>query len=524
MLPRAEPPFLALYSLLWHRHALQQRGGPPPPLSSFSSCWAAYQEFFSLAGGGGFSEVRLPMLWVYDILSEFVYLFEMFQRRLQALGAGAVDVPRDVWALPGVLARLHGLVDASGVAAPGAAAVTADARDFRVVCGYMAALCLVRMYGKLADYGSALEVARPLGLGNPDAPYARLHVAHATLVYYASFALLQSRRYEEALRLLSRSLRSLQQQCRVMDESDRAPTSDFLRKLTTKMLHLTAVAAASCPGIPVDDLVMKKIRERHPDLPDVLGDVADVPWRATARLLAEAAAAAEADAAASAGARAGLATVIEEESAAAAAAAAAAGGIGGGAAAGGEGGGEGAELEAQRAIVAAASAKLEKLFGEASPGFLAFTPAHLGTVEAAAASKVASEALTRSQLRLFKQEVFSRAAGSSRLRSVLRLYTSIQLAKLAAQAGLPEEDVRAALTAIKLKAGAAAVSAVEAGGVAGDALHFFMDGDVVYVEEARRADNVGAFFVNQMRFVCVTAQRRLARAPPPPRYNANSTS
>lgn len=77
----------------------------------------------------------------------------------------------------------------------------------------------------------------------------------------------------------------------------------------------------------------------------------------------------------------------------------------------------------------------------------------------------------------------------------------IQLEKLAAQAGLPEEDVRAALTAIKLKAGAAAVSAVEAGGVAGDALHFFMDCGVVYVEEARRADNVGAFFVNQMRFV-----------------------
>ena len=47
-----------------------------------------------------------------------------------------------------------------------------------------------------------------------------------------------------------------------------------------------------------------------------------------------------------------------------------------------------------------------------------------------------------------------------------------------------------------------------AGGVYVDPLHFFLDGDVVHVDEARRSENVGAFFVNSIKLV----QRELARA------------
>jgi hypothetical protein len=41
-----------------------------------------------------------------------------------------------------------------------------------------------------------------------------------------------------------------------------------------------------------------------------------------------------------------------------------------------------------------------------------------------------------------------------------------------------------------------------------DSLHFFLDGDICKVEEARRSDNVSMFFVSQLRNI----NRDIARA------------
>ncbi len=533
LLPRGpDRAFLSLYSLLWHRHSLLHLPrSSQPSTATYASSWAAYMEWFSIALEEGHGEWRLPVVWVYDILSEFVYQFEKQQQeKTRGVGRGGAggeeggadttatpaptspSSPPTAWALADVLRMLHALVDKSGLAAPGAPPMAGDTRDFRAVSGYMASLCLVRMYGKLADYGSALEAARPLGLGNPDAPYVRVHTAHATVLVYASFSLIQSRRYEEALRLLSRSLRSLQQQCRVFDDNT-SNSSDFLRKQALKMLYLTALAAAACPAVVLDEVVAREVKRRHSDLPEALAEVADVPWKVTLEFLGELDR--------SGG---GAAATV---AAAAAAAAAVGAGVGEGEEGGGKEGGEGSEeseeakrrkeerlqREEDRGVLVAACVKLEKVFADASPSFFAYTPSSLDA--SPHSLKAASEALYNAQLRLFRQEVLSRVAGQGglRLRSVMRMYTTIGLPKLAAATGLSLEDARSALTAVKLKAWASAVKEGGEGGggntssTYGDPLHFYLDGDVVHVDEVRRSENVGTFFVNSIRAV----QREMAR-------------
>lgn len=467
------------------------------------------------------------MVWVYDILSEFVYFFERQQQEKMKLAgregeeggapsSRAVSASSSTWSLAQVLRMLHALVKKAGLAVPGAPPVQGDTRDFRSVSGYMASLCLVRMYGKLADYGSALEAARPLGLGNPDAPYVRVHSAHATVVFYVGFSLIQSRRLEEALRLLSRSLCILQQQCRVFDDAN-SFLSDFLRKQASKMLNLAAVTASVCPSIALDEIVAREIKRRHIEISEALDAVSSVPWKFAADYLAELGSGGmEASASVS---KTGSAAVSLEESAhhhpliteeqqqeV-------------------EGEDEDSEESRRRKEFAQweesigfACAKLKRVFDDASPSFFAYTPVHAPS----STLKATCEALYNSQLRLFRTEVLSRSAGVGglQLRSIMRMYTTIGLPKLAAAAGLSLEDARSALTSTKLKAwassaskeGSAVLQGVGEGGGGGgiyvDPLHFFLDGDVVHVDEARRSENVGAFFVNSIKLV----QREVARA------------
>ena len=115
--------------------------------------------------------------------------------------------------------------------------------------------------------------------------------------------------------------------------------------------------------------------------------------------------------------------------------------------------------------------------------------------------RLRSLAIMRAQKAIFIGEVAQRTAGSvALLRSYLRLYTSIDVAKLASYSGLTPAEARAALASIKIKGGAGSLS-FGGGGGAGDpsgldALHFYLNGDIVEVEEYRPPTNAAHWFAS----------------------------
>lgn len=404
--------FLALYGLLSHKHVLTTMD-VAPTLGTFIAAWAAYRAFFALAETG--VAIAVPPAWAYDIVSELAWHCQQYHElRLRALGldrsadgaevGGSADVDADTggdggavelgegvtetdvvgaWQLPEVLSLLHRAVDGSGIVASLAAGDPPLQADFRLALGYFSMVVLVRLYTKVGDYGSALELARPLNVVADEGPFARIARAHLSLQSYAAFACIMSRRMDDAFRICNRTLGSFQRSPSPVLQSDKeggASVHFLLRKLGEKLLAMLALCSAVLPGATVDEVVRRALKDKH-------GDKIERISRAVATTSGSAA---DAD--------------------------------------------------------AAAAADVAGLFAISAPGFLALsqTPAPSADVAAlrAAGTYYAASALAATHLRALQRDIARRTAGLAQLRSILRLYTSIDIAKLAAYVGCSEETAR----------------------------------------------------------------------------------
>lgn len=436
--------FLILYRLLYYKHVLTQlpTGDRRPTLKQYVEAWYAYREFFVLALTDA-PDLNLPATWLYEMISEFLYHYQQFHEarggasataggddevldddfeegagsgaaRLVAPAAkgpeqtGTVLEPGDLdraWQLSDVFGYLNALVAKADII--NALAAGTHPQGFRALTGYFSLVGLVRLHCKLGDYAAALEAARPLNIPAGDGPFTRLSKCHASLIYYAGFALMMSRRYEDALRLFNRTLNALHRQAQVLHDGGGDRGNAFLKKQADKMLALLAVCVIVCPGVPVEEPSRKAVRDKY-------GDLMEKVTASTAAASASASAPT-----ASAAATSGGAGAAEPSTAAAPAPDAA-------------------------APAAPEEDVLDKIFAKASPGYLTYSPPSLiGTKDDAGASLyVDPKDVQAVHLRLFKAEVVARTTGIATLRSYLRLYTNMDVAKLASYIGTTPEETR----------------------------------------------------------------------------------
>jgi translation initiation factor 3 subunit L len=116
----------------------------------------------------------------------------------------------------------------------------------------------------------------------------------------------------------------------------------------------------------------------------------------------------------------------------------------------------------------------------------------------------------RLQTRLFNEEV-AQHKNVSRIRSYLKLYTSIDLEKLAKFNDMTADEFRTELVAIKHKSnngGAAAATVGGAGAGPEDAdapatvasldVHYYVEGDMIHIDEPEKEQRHEAYFIGQI--------------------------
>ena len=284
--------FLVMYRTLFYNHVLgglarsQRR---TPSFAQYVEAWKAYKEFLEFAVEEPAGALAMPASWVYDTLVDATYSFEKFtELRLVEAGLRTRPVDEDgeggmggsaapelgsvteaevagAWGLADFLGLLHAAVAKADL--PALLAAGRPLTSLTDLTGYNAAIMLCRLYSKLGDYGAALEAVKPLNVFVPDgAPYAKLHRAYISLQYYAAFALLMSRRYEDAVRVAQRTLVFFQRtQSLFGDRNGGEPTHLHftIKRPGTKLLGILALAGAVLPGFAAEDVLRRVLRDRY---------------------------------------------------------------------------------------------------------------------------------------------------------------------------------------------------------------------------------------------------------------------
>uniref|UniRef100_A0A7S1FPR6 Eukaryotic translation initiation factor 3 subunit L n=1 Tax=Corethron hystrix TaxID=216773 RepID=A0A7S1FPR6_9STRA len=165
----ADPIFLALYGELTTRH---YHGTCRTTVADRIDSWSTYRHLFdtllNLANDPGadtMGGLYVPAEWAFAAVNEFVYQFQAFcQFRTNVVGRKEHEMKvlrenRDAWAVETVMFYLHGLVRIAGL--DGEEDAPAATQGHRVF-GTYAAVGLSRLECLLGDYTSCLAALKPL--------------------------------------------------------------------------------------------------------------------------------------------------------------------------------------------------------------------------------------------------------------------------------------------------------------------------------------------------------------------------
>ncbi len=290
--------FLSLYKTLYFRSLLGlTHADRRVALTHHADSWTAHREFLGLLlDSRASAELELPPAWLYDILcNEIPYRCETFHSLLASSSSAAGTPDRDgpdsdevashgsavvvhagvgadagppggvdddalqrAWGIPQLMALLHDLVDSSRVCATATSSGLVPT-TLHQTAGYFALIALCRMYTKLGDYAAAIESARPLCLLAGEGLFVRIPACHLAVSYYLGFALIMCRRFDDAFKVLSRTLSLFHRMHRVLDEGARG----YMRVRSGRMLEFLALCVAVLPGATLDEQLRKVLRERH---------------------------------------------------------------------------------------------------------------------------------------------------------------------------------------------------------------------------------------------------------------------
>lgn len=203
--------FLFLYKELAYRH-LYARG--QPGLAERIEAWENYCDLFTFFLEDGMLDLDLPASWLWDIIDECIYQFEVwcqYRSKLKDKDANEIAYLREnehtIWNVNMVLQYLHALVNKSGVcswllngnAPVGSSDPTDEDFDLSALAvyryiGFFSIVGLLRVHCLLGDYRLALMVLQPLEDFNVStALFTHVTACHISVYYFMGFAHLMLR-------------------------------------------------------------------------------------------------------------------------------------------------------------------------------------------------------------------------------------------------------------------------------------------------------------------------------------------
>jgi translation initiation factor 3 subunit L len=475
--------FLSLYAILSMRHKIMSLPTPSSRsliLKDYVDAWIAYRDFFNLCLNSSVI-INLPPLWIQELLSEASYFFSQYHEfislhrnkteetpsslqstnehdeseipiepEVEYNGGNAVaasgtalsssvlfqedvvGIPETemtaVWSIGNMLGYLHSLselVPTSEVSSP---------VGFKAIIAYYSYATLGQIYVKLGNYSLALQCFYILQLSAGDGLYTRNTRQHLKLHYYASFALIMSRKFEEAIKLLNRTLAFFHKTHFVLNMSDSALSESgaqqhrstvFIKKQSEKMLSLLALAYPVVPGSVIEEVVRKALREVHGDRLERISS--------------------------------------------------------------GVGGTDVDEIFQETSpgyLSYAGYINSSSVDSDSSNGDDALEYVN------------SSKDIYDMHLFLLKSEVASRSIGLAQLRSFMRIYTNMSLSKLASYANVSEQTARDMLTALKVKSmSSTSVSTVASSTQGNDPLSFWLNKNELFIEETKQSWSPASFFI-----------------------------
>lgn len=218
------------------------------------------------------AQLLLTVQWVNDIIQEFVYQFQGFcQYRCQVAARSSEDLRilqlnRSVWTLPAVLKILSGLVRVSSasdgsITGKGGKGPSELHRQF----GSFAAVEMARLECLLGDYTASLKALSTLNLNDRSEIFMQLPTCQVSVFYHAGICHLMLRRYADAIETFSDVILHVSRMLKPGAGSMNRVVSSLLQKILDKILAMTCMSIALCPGHRVDDQVRDLVEAKYGD-------------------------------------------------------------------------------------------------------------------------------------------------------------------------------------------------------------------------------------------------------------------
>ncbi|GLB41069.1 putative component of the eukaryotic translation initiation factor 3 (eIF-3) complex, which is involved in protein synthesis of a specialized repertoire of mRNAs and, together with other initiation factors, stimulates binding of mRNA and methionyl-tRNAi to the 40S ribosome [Lyophyllum shimeji] len=270
-----DPIFLILYRELYYRHVYSRL--QPNIDDRFHSYENSCELFNYLLNSEGPVQLELPEQWLWDIIDEFIYQFQVFctwrskvksktEDELMMLAEGG-----PVWSSYSVLNVLYSLIQKSrineyivaqqeGKSPEEIAEIVGEygQRPLYRMLGYFSIIGLLRVHVLLGDFTLALKVMENVEL-NQKSPFTRVTACHVATYYYVGFCYIMLRRYPDAIRTFVQVLNFIM---RMRQYHTRSYQYDQISKTADRMYALFAICNALSPS-RLDDNVANISKERY---------------------------------------------------------------------------------------------------------------------------------------------------------------------------------------------------------------------------------------------------------------------
>ncbi|KAJ2927959.1 hypothetical protein H1R20_g9124, partial [Candolleomyces eurysporus] len=269
-----DPIFLILYRELYYRHVYSRL--QPDIDDRFHSYENSCELFNYLLNSDGPVQLELPEQWLWDIIDEFIYQYQVFctwrskvrSKTDDELGMLAEGGP--VWSSYSVLNVLYSLMQKSkindyiiaqrqGKSPEEIAEIVGEygQRPLYRQLGYFSIIGLLRVHVLLGDFTLALKVMDSIEL-NQKSPFTRVTACHVTTYYYVGFCYIMIRRYPDAIRTFVTILNFIM---RMKQYHTRSYQYDQISKTADRMYALFAMCHALSPS-RLDDNIANIAKER----------------------------------------------------------------------------------------------------------------------------------------------------------------------------------------------------------------------------------------------------------------------
>jgi translation initiation factor 3 subunit L len=255
--------FLMLYRELFYRHIHSKLH---PTLQQQFDSWENYCNLFNHLLRPDATPLELPMVWLWDMVDEFVYQFQCFchyrgkSKSRTAEEKQMMKSHQKVWDVAAVISYLSTLaekVDSSRVVQiykPDAV----DESKFSTLqlLGYFSLISLARVHVLLGDYHTAMQIVEPIEPPRKGL-YQKILSAHVTLLYLVGFCLMMMQRFRDAIRLFSIGVGRSKQ-------FSNRPNHDHVPKTCERMYALIAICVSLSPQ-RLEEGVDNVLREKFAD-------------------------------------------------------------------------------------------------------------------------------------------------------------------------------------------------------------------------------------------------------------------